>query len=284
MKIQLKRLRFPLPRPIRGLWVQIRPHAICGARHRWSSLPITCRRMLRMEDTPYSIEKYYPAFSIGLVMDPSSSEVVNSLRRKHNDPSLAIAQPFTHLRLYNQIRVGRYDYCKAYLEKLASHSSQFILKFGNPGTVDAKESKKTAVCLNLIQELACKTLLASLDKGFKEIVDEIKRRPLLLGGRTQFPEKPQFIQHWSAAPLGRARTLRVVIYRGPLETREKVLGELYDMPPNTFGSVKVIGLSLNFRARDETFHDPHFVQPYEIFYFQEVQRQSSTMKKQGSER
>jgi hypothetical protein len=59
--------------------------------------------------------------------------------------------------------------------------------------VGAKESKKTTVCLNLIQELACKSLLDSLDKGFKEIVDEIKRRPLLLGGRTQFPEKPQLI-------------------------------------------------------------------------------------------
>jgi len=127
--------------------IQIRPHTIRGARYRWSELPITCRRMHWTDDLPYSIEQYYPTFQIGLVMDPSSPEMVNSLRQKHNDQSSVRAQPFTRLRLYNRFPMWRYEYCKAYLENLASHSPQFILKFGIPCTVGSKKPETTSVCL-----------------------------------------------------------------------------------------------------------------------------------------
>jgi hypothetical protein len=164
--------------------LQTRLYVIRGARRR-CSLSITCRRMFRVDSSPWPLEKYYPAFSIGLVMDPSSSEVVNSLPRKHNDPSLGIAQPFTHLRLYNQFPVRRYQYCKAYLAKLCYQSPQSMLKFGTRCTVGPKHGEKTTVCITVIQKSACKSLLTNLDEGFKGIVDEVKRSKL-----TQFLVKP----------------------------------------------------------------------------------------------
>jgi hypothetical protein len=116
----------------------------------------------------------------------------------------------------------------------------------------------------LIRESACKS--PNLDKGFKGIVDEVKTTPSFLGS-TQFPGKDPHQPHYSMTPLGRPSYLKMVIHRGGFEANTKVLEELYAIPPNAVGSVKLIGLALSPLPRRHIYHDPSFVQPYESFCF-----------------
>jgi hypothetical protein len=104
--------------------------SLSTARFRASNLPITCHRMFHMPKS--MIDKFYPNFAIGLLVDPSSARAINEMRRewgtKFGNPLI----PWRGIRLIFAIHSKHLESSRDILSQIKSKYTAFEMKLEAP--------------------------------------------------------------------------------------------------------------------------------------------------------
>jgi hypothetical protein len=206
------------------------------------------------------IDKFYPNFAIGLLVDPSSAGAINEMRREWNTKFGNPFIPWRGIRLIFKIDSKHLQSSRDILSQIASKYTAFEMKLGAP-FITPERNGVQQVCFYLSSPPSLAGLVDELGENFDPLQREMFQTP---GNKMAFPQEPKNSRHWSIRHLYRPV---VLVYNGQHDAAEQVFGELQKIHLSSMKPLSAIGLHLWYNPREVTGEDQSSAPEYSAFYF-----------------
>ena len=242
--------------------------SLSTARFRASNLPITCHQMFHMPKS--IIDKFYPNFAIGLLVDPSSEGTINEMRREWNTKFGNSFIPWRGIRLIFEIHSKHLESSRDILSQFESKYTAFEMKLEAP-FITPERNGVQRVFFYLSSPPSFASLVDELGKHFDPLQREMFRTP---GTKVVFPQKPKNTRHWS---ISRLHHPVVLVYNGQHDAAEQVFGELQKMHLRSAKPFRAIGLKLWYNPRERTGEGQSSAPEYSAFYLEISMTRLGTM-------
>jgi hypothetical protein len=206
------------------------------------------------------IDKFYPNFAIGLLIDPSSVGAINEMKREWNTKFGNPFIPWRGIRLIYAIHSKHLELSRDILSQIESKYTAFEMKLDAP-FITPERNGVQQVYFYLSSPPSFAGLVDELGKHFDPLQLETFQTP---GNKVVFPQKPKDSRHWSISRLHRPV---VLVYNGQHDAAEQVFGELQKMHLTSMKPLSAIGLNLWYNPREVTGEDQSSAPEYSAFYF-----------------